>query len=37
MRSSLQVEGVTVNKYVVNTLIKSRLRVLLTKVMDSIS
>jgi len=36
MRSFLQVEGVIENKYVLNTLINSRLRLLLTKIIEVI-
>jgi hypothetical protein len=36
MRSFLQVEGVIGNKYVLNTLIKSRLMFLLTKIIQLI-
>ena len=34
MRSFLQVEGVIGNKYVANTLIKSALMILLTKIIE---
>ena len=37
MRSFLQVEGVIENKYVANTLIKSRLMILLTEIIGVIS